>query len=171
MVNQTIFHDETEVFRLAIPTAGVTHPILGAFTSIGCVPAPVSKTGTCVTTNTDATLPGCTVVGTGTQFQSDSDFQKGRFLVHPTLGVARRIKEIISDTVIILTAKFPSNYSGAPLLVTNKPAMITAKSVGTVDAIMQEQDFVIGESFIGGGAPISYDVSATGAQIDFSIHE
>lgn len=177
MVNQTIFHDETEVYRLAIPTTGVTHPILGIFAAKGCVPAPVTKDGTISTDNTDSS-GGCVVRGVGTLFtqasaitNNNSDYQIGRFLVNAD-GVCRRIKAVNSDTIITLVNPFPASLSSsAPKLVINKPAMITAKSVGTVDAIMQEQDFVVGESFVGGGTPLSYDVSAAGAQIDFSIHE
>lgn len=177
MINQTLFHDETEIYRLAIPTAGVTHPILGNFLNKGCVPAPVTKAGTISTDNTDSS-GGCVVLGVGTAFtqadaitNNNSDYQIGRFLVNAT-GICRRIKAVNSDTIITLVNPFPTSLaSSAPKLVINKPAMITAKSVGSVDAILQEQDFVIGESLVGGGSPLSYDVSAAGAQIDFSIHE
>lgn len=176
MINQTIFHDETEVIRVAIPTAGVVHPFWGTFAAKSCIPLPVTKAGTISTDNTDSS-GGCVVRGVNTAFlqaeaitNNNSDYQIGRFLVNPD-GVCRRIKDVNSDTMITLVNPFPSSLaSSAPKLVTFKPAMITAKSVGTVDAILQEQDFVMGETLVGGGSPLSYDVSAAGAQINFSIH-
>ncbi len=176
MVNQTIFHDEVEVYRVAIVAGGITHPILGPIPDKGSIPLPVTKDGTITTDNTDSS-GGKTVRGTGTLFQSDtgttkagSDFQPGRFLVSST-GLCRRIKSITSDTLLELVNPFPASVSAITCkLVTFKPGMITAKSVGTADAIMQEQDFVVGESFVGGGSPLSYDVSAANSQIDFSIH-
>lgn len=175
MVNQTIFHDEVEVYRLALVPAGITHPILGVFANKGCIPAPVTKAGTISTDNTDSS-GGLVVLGTGTKFISDtstvagSDFQKNRFLVNSN-GICRRIKEVNSDTMITLVNAFPASLSGETVkLVTFKPGMIRARSVGTVAAILQEQSFAINEEFIGGGSPLSYDVSAANTQIDVSIH-
>jgi len=177
MVNQTLFHDEVEVYRLALIPGGFIHPFLGTFPQKGTIPLPVTKAGTLSTDNTDST-GGLVVTGVGTGFlqataltNNASDFQKNRFLVDSN-GLCRRIKEVNSDNMITLVNPFPASLAPgtAVKLVVFKPGMITARSVGTANAIMQEANFVIGESFVGGGSPLSYDVSAAGAQIDVSIH-
>ncbi len=171
-----ILNDEVQVYRVAIVPGGITHPILGAIPDKGCIPLPVTKTGTISTDNTDSTS-GCIVRGTGTLFldatsttEQGSDFQKNRFLANAD-GVLRRIKEVNSNIMITLVNPFPASLVAAAVkLVTLKPGYIVAKSVGTADAILQEQDFVVGEVYVGEGSPVSYDVSAANSQIDFSIH-
>ncbi len=169
MLNQNMVNNEQRVDRVKVSSAGTTsHPYLGSFPTVGCFPAPVTKTGTFITDNASATGGGGTIVfGTGTLFLTE--LSVGDFLYNA--GKVRRIKSIQSDTQLTLEYKFPASLSsGQAVAVPPKKhyKMITSQSVGTADATLQEQLFAQGKSLVTGGTPISYDVSTSNAAIEFS---
>lgn len=169
MLNQKANNEEKVSYRVVVVTGGITHPVLGAIPAKGCFPLPLTKTGTISTTNTDATKPGKTVLGVGTLFQSE--IQVDDYLADSN-GVLRRVVYIFSDTMLEIEAKFPTQLSAAAVKISRKSnfKMIAAKSTGSVDATaLQEQVFPVGETFLNGGSPVSYDVTA--GQISFQLDE
>lgn len=151
-----------------------THPVLGSFPAKGCIPLPVSGTGT-VSTDNAGSSAGLTVYGTGTTFLSGTSLtrpEKGDFLCDSNF-VLRRIKSVDSDTQLTLDAKFPSNLAGESFkfVKKNKARYILASSTGTAAAILNEQNFAIGDKSINDGTPLSYDVSAASSEISFTYSE
>jgi len=181
MLNQGALNAETETYRLYLAGAGPTiHPVLGSIPSQGSIPLPQQGTGTVATLNADPSL-GTLVTGTNTLFLNDPQTgSKTKFTgqVEPGDYIAvnvngqflRRITQVISDTRLIIEAAFPSSLNGNFYIVKkNRYKMIYAKSVGTGNAILQEQTFVAGETFLNGGAPVTYDVTGASAGISFQI--
>lgn len=169
MLNQKITNEEKVSYRVVVVAGGITHPILGVIPAQGCFPLPVTKTGTMSTTNTDVTDPGLIVTGVGTKFLTEINVHDN--LVN-SIGQLRRVLEVRSDTMIKLEAKFPSSLAGVAVKVARKSfyKMIYAKSTGAADATaLQEQAFIVGETFLNGGSPVSYDVTA--GQISFQLDE
>lgn len=167
MLNQKANNEEVISLRVVVVAGGITHPVLGAIPAKGCFPLPVTKTGTITTTNTDAADPGKIVTGTGTLFLTE--VYPNDYLVDSN-GICRRVLEVRSNTVIKIEAKFPTALTGAVVKVAKKSffKMIFAKSTGAADATaLQEQTFVVGETFLNGGSPVSYDVTA--GQISFQL--
>lgn len=164
-----------EEFQVVLKPGGITHPVLGAFAETGSIPKPVVKTGTIETDNAGATA-GVKVLGDGTLFTSE--LEEGGFLADAD-GVVRRIKFILSDTMLELNAKFPTSLSAEDVnyIPKNKYKKIFAQSTGTVAATLQEQDFALNATFetpLDGGQgaqPISYDVSTADTQITVQISQ
>jgi len=122
------------------------------------------------------------VTGVGTAFLNDPAglTTKTKFygMVEPGDYIAvnadgqmlRRIVQVKDDTNLVIEAPFPSSLNGNFYIVKkNRYKMIYAKSVGSGNAILQEQTFVAGETFLNGGAPVTYDVTGTNAAISFQI--
>jgi hypothetical protein len=159
-------HPEKRVDRILVNSSGTqTHPYLGDFATKGCIPAGVTKTGTFTTNNADSVLPGIRVIGTGTLFLSE--LAKGDHIYNA--GCLRRVKRIISDTLLELEFKFPTSLTGQAVVVPPRGyyTMIAAKSTGTADAKLQEVNFAQAEVSITEGAPIAYDVTTANAAIEF----
>lgn len=168
MLNQNLVNNEQRVDRLKVSSAGTTaHPYLGSFPTVSCFPLPVAKTGTFSTDNASSTGGGGKiVVGIGTLFLTELNV--GDFIYNA--GKLRRVKSIVSDTMLNLEYAFPASLTTQVVSVPPRKhyKMITAKSVGTADALLQEQAFAQGEAIVEGGTPISYDVTTSGAAIEFT---
>lgn len=178
MLNQKITNEEKESFRVKVTSAGsTTHPVLGVIPNKGCFPIPVLGTGTISTTNTDAADPGLIVTGVGTLFMTGTAAikpQVGDYIASDSAGATiRRIMEIRSDTQIKIEAKFVTQLAAASFYIVKKSfyKMIYAKSTGTADAILQEQGFAQGNTFLNGGSPVQYDASTANAAIEFQLDE
>jgi hypothetical protein len=167
MINETMFHDESAVFRAV---TGSTYNIPNSYGSIlsgssfpvkGTIPVAVTRVGTFKTT-------GKAVRGTGTDF---TKMIPGSYLYNGT--VLRRVDYILSDTLLFLIQAFPSDVSvDTAVKVCDRQyyKMIYAKSTHETDAaILQEAPFRAGDTFLDGGAPVSYD--ATAGEISFSLHQ
>lgn len=168
MLNQNLVNNEQRVDRVKITTSGSTaHPYLGTFATVGCFPAGVAKTGTFTTDNSSATAKnGKIVLGTGTQFTTELNV--GDFLYNA--GKIRRIEAIMSDTKLELEYAFPTSLSGQNVVAApgKHYKMITVKSTGTADAVLQEQGFQAAQTIVTGGTPLSYDVSGANAAIEIT---
>lgn len=151
--------------------ATTTHPVLGDFPAKGCIPQAINPAGT-ATTDNSGTTAGLVVLGSGTTFLTGVTLtrpEKGDFLADANF-VLRRIKSVDSDTQITLDAKFPSSLSGVVRLVKkNKYRSILASCTGTVACSLDEQAFAVNDKWFNDGTPLSYDVSAAGKQISFSL--
>jgi hypothetical protein len=181
MLNQGALNAEKQTYRIYLAGAGPTvHPILGSIPSQGSIPLPMQGTGTVATVNLDPNN-GCLVIGTNTLFLNDTQIgSKTKFTGQVEPGeysavnvngqFLRRITEVKSDTRLMIEAPFPSSLNGNFYIVKKaRYKMIYAKSVGTGNAILQEQTFVSGETFLNGGAPVTYDVTGSNAGISFQI--
>lgn len=180
MLNAGALNAEKQTYRIYLNGAGITHPILGVIPSQGSIPFPMQGTGTVATVALDPTN-GTLVTGTNTRFLSDPQTgSKTKFTgaVSPGDYIAvnvngqflRRITQVIDDTHLYIEAPFPSSLNGNFYIVKRNPyKMIYAKSVGSGNAILLEQTFVAGETFLNGGAPITYDVTGASAAISFQI--
>lgn len=184
MFNTGALNAEKETIRIFMNGA-ITHPILGALPSQGSLPVPQQGTGSVSTLNNDLTN-GTLVTGVGTKFTNDTqtgsktkftgEVCEGDYLAINSAGqMIRRIVQVKSDTQLVIESAFPSSLAGTNnfyIIKKNQYRMIYAKAVGSANAILQEQTFVAGETFLNGGAPITYDVSAGASsaisfQIDF----
>lgn len=180
MLNQGALNAEKETYRIYLGGAGITHPVLGAIPSQGSLPPPQQGTGTVSTVNLDPTN-GQLVTGVGTLFTNDTQVgsqtkftgqvEPGDYIAVNANGqFLRRIIQLIDDTHLKIEAPFPSSLNGNFYIVKKaRYKMIYAKSVGTGNAILQEQTFVSGETFLNGGAPVTYDVTGSNAAISFQI--
>jgi len=168
MLNQNLVNNEVRTDRLQVDSGGSTiHPYLGTFTTVGCFPLGVAKTGTFTTNNGQTQAKnGKMVLGTGTLFTTE--LEVGDFLYNA--GKLRRIKYIYSDVLAELEFAFPASLTDQNVVVPPRKhyKMITVKSTGTADAIVDEQNFAQGETIVEGGTPISYDVSTTNAGIEIT---
>lgn len=176
MLNQKANNEEKVSHRIVVTVAGSTvHPVLGTIPNKGCLPIPIQGTGTITTVNAD-TSGGKMVTGTGTAFITGIEPipQVGDYLASDAAGsTVRRIMRIDSDTRITLEAKFVTQLTAANLYIVRKSTykMIYAKSTGTADAVLQEQPFIVAETFMNGGSPVSYDASAANNKISFQLDE
>ena len=163
MINQNLVNNEVKVERL---TTGTTHPYLGAIPTKGTIPLPETLTGTIVTDNTGAS-DGLIVLGTSTIFLTE--VYPGDFIYDNDAAV-RKVKAVISDTMLELEQAFPASLAGIALKVPKRMyyKAITARSSGTADAELQESKFVIGSSVVTGGTPMAYDASAANSEIEFT---
>lgn len=167
------YREELETYSVLIGNnTPITHPVLGAIPVKGCFPLPTTLTGT-VTSDNAGSSAGLLVVGVGTLFITGGPTYKvepNDFLADSN-GVLRRVKFVMSDTMLQLEAKFPSSLSGAALkrVKKNYYRNIMAKSTGTVAATLNEQTFEPNASFVNDGAPISYDVSTANSEITFTL--
>lgn len=180
MLNIGALNAETQTYRIYLGGAGITHPILGTIPSQGSFPKPMQGTGTVATVALDPTN-GTLVTGTGTFFKNDpgpssstrfyGEVEPGDYIAVNANGqFIRRITQVIDDTHLKIEAPFPSSLNGNFYIVKkNRYRMIYAKSVGSGNAILLEQTFVSGETFLNGGAPVTYDVTGSNAAISFQI--
>jgi len=179
MLNVGALNAEKETYRIYMNGA-ITHPILGALPSQGSLPVPQQGTGTVNSINNDLTN-GTLVIGTNTLFLNDTQIgsktkftgqvEPGDYLAINSAGqMIRRITKVFSNTRLEIEAAFPSSVNGNFYIIKkNQWKMIYAKSVGSANAILSEQTFVSGETFLNGGAPVTYDVTTAGAAISFQI--
>jgi hypothetical protein len=166
---ETMWHPEANVFRAV---TGGAYNIRGAygivvygsvFPTIGTIPLSTPAPGTIIS-------QGRMVRGTNTTFISSL---KEEFYIHAK-GVVRKIRAIISDTLLELEAGFPTDITSAEGLRFIRPQAfktIYAKSTGSADPNLQEAPFREGDTSFTGGAPISYDASAAGSEISFTVTE
>lgn len=169
MFNETLFHPERQVYRAA--TAGAynfpsSYGIMAsgsAFPNTGSIPVATGMTGTILST-------GVNVRGSGTLFRSE--FTIGDYIY--AKNVVRRIVNIPSDTMIVLSQGFPTDITVAviPLRCQSQYyKAIYAKNVhASTSAVVQEAPFAPGNTFFSGGAPIAYDASG-GGTIEFQCHK
>lgn len=166
MFNQNEWHAEKAVFRAV---TGGAYKLLGPYGRIiqgssfpkkGTIPLSSPKAGTIITT-------GLMVRGTGTHFLTD--VQEEDF-IHAN-NVVRKVRHVITDTLLELEQAFPVDISSAHGLWVCRPQVynaIYAKSTGGADATaLQEVPFAQNDVYNQGGAPISFD--ATAGQIDFTL--
>lgn len=167
MSKQVDFQEFRVVVGNNTPT---THPVLGTVPVRGSWPLPITKTGTITTDNSGGApaLAGKLVKGVGTLFLSE--LNEGDFL-SDNAGAIRRIKFIMSDTMLELDAKFSTSLSASAVYYVKKNyySAIMAESTGTATAVLQEQDFDQYSKYVGGGAPISWDVSTSNSEIAFTL--
>ena len=168
MFNQNQWHAEKQTFRAI---TGGAYKLIGPYGTIiqgttlplkGTIPLSSPKAGT-------ITSQGLNVLGNGTTFKTD--VQEEDYL-HAN-NVVRKVRHVISDTLLVLEQAFPSDISSAHGLRVCRPQVynaIYAKSTGGTDATaLQEVPFADNDTFLNGGAPISYD--ATAGQIDFTLSQ
>lgn len=161
MLNQNLTNNEYLVERI-VP--GTTHPYLGAIPAIGCIPLPITLTGT-ISTDNAGTSAGKTVLGVGTLFETE--VYPGDFIYRS--GALRKVLSVTSNTMLQLEQKFPASLSAVALTVPKKNLykMITARSThATEAAVLQEAAFATGAATVSGGTPLSYDV--TTGDIEFT---
>ena len=180
MFNQGAINPETQSYRIAMVPGGITHPVLGALPDIGSLPVPLAGTGTVTTNNTDPT-GGTFVTGVGTTFKNDpngpgpgkihGEIFPGDYLAVNSAGqFLRRITKVLSDTQLVIEAKFPSSLSGNFYIVRKNPyKMIAARGIGSVASQLQEQSFATNETFSNGGSPVTYNCQNTNNAINFQI--
>lgn len=169
MFNETIFHPEFATFRAA---TGGAYNLIGAygvmtkgtnFPNKGAIPIPTGKSGTILTT-------GKAVRGTGTLFTKE--MRPNDYLYHK--DVVRRIDYIVSDTLMFMTQAFPSDITVAEIPLYCESQMykaIYAKNTNTSTvAVFQEAPLAMANTFLNGGAVISYDASS-GGTLEFQLHK
>jgi hypothetical protein len=162
MYNQSVFHPNIATY---VAVAGGAYNIPGAYGVIvkgttfpikGAIPVPTGKSGTIIST-------GVNVRGTNTKFLSE--LKQDDYLYHK--DVVRRIKHIISDTLLVLAEVFPTDIATGeiPLVCESQYYVsITWKNThATTSGIVQEAPCGPVDAPNGnGGAPISYDGSGGG---------
>lgn len=166
MFNQNEWHAEKAVFRAV---TGGAYKLIGPYGTIvqgaslplkGTIPLSSPKAGTIIT-------QGVMVRGTNTSFKTD--VREEDFL-HAN-NVVRKVRHVISDTLLELEQAFPADISSAHGVWVCRPQVynsIYAKSTGEADATaLQEAPFRQNDTYLQGGAPISYD--ATAGEIDFTL--
>jgi hypothetical protein len=164
--NETQWHAETNVFRAV---TGGAYRIVGAygiivygsnFPQVGVMPPSTPKAGTIIS-------QGPMVRGTSTSFLSD--VKEGYFL--HAKNVVRRVRHVISDTLLELEGGFPTDITGAGEGVRIcRPQVyksVYIKSTGSADPTLQEAPFRQNDTFFDGGAPFSYD--ATSGELSFEL--
>lgn len=165
MFNETMWHAEKQTFR-AVTGGAYNIPfqygqiIAGAaFPTVGTIPVSDPLTGNVIS-------QGKAVRGTGTLFTTQLSIDDH---IHAK-NVVRKIDHIVSDTLLYVVEQFPTDISVSTAIRVCHPQTyksIYAKSTGTVDAILQESPFQENDTFLNGGAPISYD--ATAGEISFQV--
>jgi len=170
-LNPTLIHDDIEAIRVVVgPSGSTSHPILGTVPNKGVLPIRVYKSGTLSTFNTDASL-GKEVLGdANTKFQDE--FNPNDYITDGLCLYARRILFVKSQNRMTLEAAFPSSQSGISVYKIPKPyRRIKAQSLGSAAAVLQEQTFPTNAEFQNGGAPVSYDASASNTQVLFTLNK
>lgn len=168
MLNSTITQTEVEVFRAQ---TGGAYRIKGAYGVIvrgssfpakGSIPVASGLSGTILSTGTH-------VRGTNTSFKSQ--ITPGDFLYQK--DVVRRVVEVYSDTLLEVEDAFPTDIAAPVIPMICRGGaykVIYAKNVHASGAgILQEAPFASGNTFLGGGSPISFD--ASGGTIEFTLHQ
>lgn len=165
MFNETMWHAEKQTFRAVTGSAYVIPGAYGilvygsVFPVVGTIPISNPTSGTIIS-------QGVAVRGTNTRFLTELSEDDH---IHAK-NVVRKISQIVSDTLLYLVGGFPTDITVASSYRVCKPQTykaIYAKSTGDADAILQEATFVSQETFLNGGAPISYD--ATAGEISFQL--
>jgi hypothetical protein len=165
MFNETMWHAEKQTFRAVtggaynIPGAYGIQVYGAVFPAIGTIPISNPTSGTIIS-------QGVAVRGTNTRFTTELSEDDH---IHAK-NVVRKISQIMSDTLLFLTAGFPTDITVASSYRVCKPQTykgIIARSTGSANATLQESIFVPNDVFVNGGAPISYD--ATAGQISFEV--
>lgn len=165
---------EQTFLRVIANATPVTHNILGAIPNKGTFPLPNTKTGTITST------PGSTgtdnkraVVGTGTLFRTEVFV--GDYIYAG--DVLRMVTEISTDTLLFVRNPFPSTVTAAELKIcrAGKYKIVQVKNTGPVDGVYNEAkieaaDVVLRANDMG-LAPVSYDVSASTAELTFDLSE
>ena len=168
MFNETVAHAEKAVFR-AITGGAYKLPgpygliIEGTnFPSIGTIPVSSPKAGTIIT-------QGKMVRGTNTTFKTDVQEED---YIHAN-NVVRKVRHVISDTLLELEHSFPTDISTAHGLRVCRPQVyksIYAKNTDADnEATLQEAPFAPNDTFFQGGAPISYNAGS--GRIDFTLSQ
>ncbi len=169
MFNETLSFPENATFRA---TTGGAYNIIGAygirsagtaFPTTGAIPIPTGKTGTILST-------GKKVRGTGTLFTKQ--MKPGDFIY--AKNVVRMIDYIESDYMLTLTQAFPTDIAVAiiPLICECQfyKAIYFKNTHASSSAICQESPISPGNTFLNGGAVISYDASG-GGTLEFQLHK
>lgn len=164
--NETMWHPETNMFRAV---TGSTYRLLGAygvivygsnFPRVGTIPLSTPKAGLIFS-------QGVNVRGTNTTFLND--VRVGDF-IHAK-NVVRRVRDVISDTLLILDGGFPTDIAspGEGLRVCQQQTYksVYVKSTGSADPILQEAPFRQNDTSFDGGSPFSYD--ATNGELSFEV--
>ena len=162
MINATLFHDTLNTIR--VYTGQNAHPYFGNVPNKGCMPPPQYRPGT-IKSDVYA------IRGTNTSFK-DGRIKNNDFLWDGNASV-RRVTDIQSDILLFIDKPFPAPVNALSVYHIDRGTyrMIYAKSVGTVNAILQESQFAVGNTALTGGSPISYDTTTVGAQIEFQLEE
>lgn len=174
MENATLFHSEIETYRLVVGPAGDTvHPTLGTIPNKGVLPLATQLTGTISSLTADPS-GGKLVIGVGTTFLGSPDkkgiVEEGDFIYDPAQFVARRVNQVLSDSRLVLFAKFPSQLVAVNLWIVKRTfRKVYAKSTGTGIPKLLEQNFAVGDTFLNSGAPITYDASVVSSEISFEL--
>lgn len=167
---ETMWHAQTNDFRAV---TGSPYNIRGAygrivygsvFPRVGTIPLSTPAAGLIFS-------QGVNVRGTNTLFLSQ--LREGYFL--HAKNVTRKIRAIISDTLLELESGFPTDIAspgeGVRFIKPQSYKSIYAKSTGTADPVLQEAPFRQTDTSFQGGSPISYDASAANAEISFEVTE
>lgn len=169
MFNQSLWHPEIQTFRAV---TGGAYNIPGpygviqkgtSFPAKGSIPVATGKSGTIIST-------GVNVRGTSTKFLSE--MKQDDYLYHK--DVVRRIKYIVSDTLLVLSEAFPSDITVAEIPKVCESqyyvAIYIKNTNASTSAIVQEAPFGAGNADMNGGSPISYDASG-GGTLEFTCHK
>lgn len=164
--NERMWHAETNVFRAV---TGGAYRLVGAyglivygsnFPRVGTIPLSTPMAGTIIS-------QGVNVRGTGTLFLSQ--VKEGYFL--HAKNVVRRVRHVISDTLLELEGGFPTDIAapgeGVRICRPQTYISVYVKSTGDADAILQEAPFRQNDTSFDGGAPLSYD--ATTGELSFEV--
>lgn len=169
MINETMWHAEGNVFR-AITGGAYRLPgpygliIYGSvFPKIGTIPMSDPRPGTIIS-------QGAMVRGTDTFFTRDV---LPEYFLHAK-NVVRKVKAVISDTLLELEGGFPTNIAspGEGLRICRPQVFkeVYAKSTGGADATaLQEAPFEQNLESKTSGSPISFD--ATAGEISFELKQ
>jgi hypothetical protein len=168
MFNQNVWHAEKQTFHLV---TGGAYRLPGPYGRIiygsifqtkGTIPLSSPKAGTIIS-------QGVMVRGTSTLFKTDVQEED---YIHAN-NVVRKVRHVISDTLLELEGGFPTDITTAHGLRVCRPQVynsIYAKSSGSADATaIQEAPFRQTDTFLNGGAPISFD--ATAGEISFTLSQ
>lgn len=174
MINETLWHDEKQVFNAVtgqqsnFPQGDGTIDV-GTFPTKGTIPIAQVKTGTITTDSNNG--DGRDVLGVGTKFIEEG-LKVGDYLYDGDAAV-RRIDSIASNTSLRLSQAFPSDLTADDVLYCERQVfkMIIVESTGSAAAELQESLFAVGRRVVHGGAPIAYDASMSDAQISVFVSQ
>jgi hypothetical protein len=167
MFNETQSHAERGVLRAI---TGGAYKLFGPYGTIvsgttfptrGTIPMSSPKAGTIIS-------QGTMVRGTSTTFKTDVQEED---YIHAN-NVVRKVRHVISDTLLELMEAFPADISTAHGLRICRPQVyksIYAKNThASTSSLVQEAPFAPADTYFQGGAPISFDATG-GGQLDFTL--